>query len=174
MRKGMMSAAVVALVFMISTGACATEPKKVVNTPSGLGYEDIVVGTGEVRHEKEIEVGQVVEQAFTGEDDIACQPAIRRRLQTHAIGQGLRGGSRLRHRADAADARCDDQGIVGGLAQQHALEATVERCIDPRFLHDAVGNLQGDLEVTLGPVERTDQQAAHFIRVRFWVGGTTV
>jgi hypothetical protein len=89
-----------------------------------------VLGAGEVGHEEKVEMRQVVGQVFRRQGQVGRQATVGRRRDAGRIGQGQRGGGRLRHRADAADARHQHQGIGRQLALQDLFEAAVQRRID--------------------------------------------
>ncbi|EXI77489.1 MAG: hypothetical protein AW10_03678 [Candidatus Accumulibacter appositus] len=120
-------------------------------------------GAREVGHEEQVEVGQVVGQVFAGQNQLACQTAVDRHLQAGRVGQCGSGGSRLRHRADAADARHDDQSVERMLGNQNLLEAAVKRRADLRRGDAAIGDIEAHFEVAFDAIEGTDRQAtAHF------------
>ena len=84
-----------------------------------------------------------------------------------AVGQRARRGHRLRHRADAADARHDRPA-------HRAARLPCRICSKPRYMgaltlgrgHAAVGDVELDFEVALDAVERADDQAAHGCSLR--------
>jgi hypothetical protein len=118
---------------------------------------------GEVGHEEEVEVRQVVRQVLAGEDQIARQAAIRRHLEAGGCGQRGRRGRRLRDRADATDARYDHQRVERVLGEQDMLEAAIERRTDLRRGDAAIGDVERHFEVAFDAVERADgQPTAHF------------
>lgn len=138
-----------------------------VPAPTGIG------GAGEVRHEEEVEMGQVIGRILDRMDQRRHPLARRCRRETHRRAERARCRDRLADRADPADPRRDGQCVAGIAALEHALEAAVERRIHPRRRHSALRHLQMNLEIPLDPVERADHQPRHRFGIRS-VGGTSI
>ncbi len=120
-----------------------------------------VFSAGEVRHEEQVEVGEVVAEVLAGQHQVGGQRTVVGLCHAHRGPQRGGGGHRLRHRADAADARGIDQGVARILAVQDLLEAAVQRRVDPGGGYRAVGDLHLHLEVALDAVERTEDASGH-------------
>jgi len=82
--------------------------------------------TGEVRHEEQIEMGQVIGYIFVSQDQVACQFAIWGWCHTLHSGKGSGGRDRLGDRTDTTDTRHIDQCIHWILALQHLFEAAIK------------------------------------------------
>ena len=115
----------------------------------------------EVRHEEEVEMGQMVR-------DVLRRVGERRRAR--AVGGRLEPGEgrdhpcrrdRLRDRTDAADARCDHQRVLERPADQDLFEAAIERHRHLRRDDHPVLDVEMNLEVALDPIERPDHHTAH-------------
>jgi len=126
-----------------------------------------------------VEVRQVVGQVLASQHHIDGMRAIGRRLRTGCICQGPRCGHRLRNRADAADARHDDQRVSRVAAHQHLLETAVHGRVHLRLRHAAISDAKPHFQVAFNTVEGADDEApcllgfAHFSRVLRMAGVTT-
>jgi len=123
--------------------------------PAGIGR------AGEIGHEEQVEVRQVVGQVFGGLDQMPGELPVRRRGQAHRLGQRRGGSGRLGDRADAADARHDGQRIERGTPDQDLFEAAEQRRIDVGGLHPAGGQVEAEFEVAFDAVERPEDDARH-------------
>lgn len=117
---------------------------------------------GEIGHEEQDEMGQVVGGVFRRQYQIGDQPAIVGHGDAGDLGQGTGRRHRLRHRTDAADARRDDQGVFRRAPGQDLLEAAIQGRGDLGRLHLTGGNVQADFQITFDPVERAHDQAGGF------------
>jgi len=115
-----------------------------------------VVVTGEVGHEEQVEMRQMVGQVFGRQRQVGGQPAVVRRLDVQRIGQREGGGGRLGDRADAADARHQYQRIGRQLALQDLFKAAVQRRIDIGRDDLSVGDVEADFKVAFDAVEGAD------------------
>ena len=120
-----------------------------------------IFGAGEIRHEEQVEVREVVGQVLHGVGEVAGDAPVGRRGEPHGVGQRARRRHRLRHRADAAHARREHQRIQRMLAAQDLLEAAIERRAGMRGGDDAVLDVEGDLEIALDAVEGSDDDSCH-------------
>ena len=128
---------------------------------------------GEIRHEEQVEVRQVVGQVFRGLDQVPGELAVRWRGQAHRLGQRRGGSGRLRDRADAADARHDGQRVERGTSQQDLFEPTKQRRIDIGGLHPAIGQVETEFKVTFDAVERPEDDARHLLVPFLRTAGST-
>jgi hypothetical protein len=115
----------------------------------------------EIRHEEQIEMGEVVGHILRGVNEIDRKLTIDRHGLVHGLRDGAGGGDRLRDRADAANARRIDQRVERRLARKDALKSPVERRDDLRLAHGAIADVQLDFEIALDTVEWPDDQPAH-------------
>jgi hypothetical protein len=91
------------------------------------------------------------------------EAAILRHFDSAQVGQRRSGGGRLRHRADAADARHDNQRILRRATGQYLLETTKQRRVDARR-HDLTGvDIETDFKVAFDAIERPDDNAPHLL-----------
>jgi hypothetical protein len=135
-----------------SFGALPTVEREALHR-AGVPAPTLVVVAREVRHEEKVEMRQVVGQVFRRQCQVGGQAAVARRRDTGGIGQRQRGGGRLRHRADAADARHQHQRIGRQLALQDLLEAPIQRRIDARRDDALCLDVERDFEVALDAIE---------------------
>ncbi len=112
----------------------------------------------EIRHEKQVEMTQVIGEVFGGGHQVDCQQAVVRRLYTGQPGQGAGGGDRLRHRADSADAWRVGQRIERCVLQQDLLEATVHGGVDPCRTHMTIFHVQLYFQIAFNPIKWADHQ----------------
>ncbi len=83
-------------------------------------------------------------------------------------------GDRLGDRADAADARDENQRVGRRLAGEHGLKAAKKRGDDLAPAHHGpVLNVQVDFKIAFDAVERADDQSRHQRFFRVLAGGTS-
>ena len=112
-------------------------------------------------------MGEMVGDIFGGMDEIGGQLAIARRFEAAQAAQGRRRRHALRYRANAANARRDDQRVIGGPPDQNLLEAAIKRRGHLRAGDDAGLNVQRQLQIAFDAVERSDDDAIHLLRLGF-------
>ena len=128
-----------------------------------------VHSTCKVRHEKQVEVGEVIGDVLGRQHQVGRQVAIARHRQSLGVGQRIGRRHRLRDRAYATDTRRDHQRIARVLAGQDLLEAAVQRRIHIGRSDPAVVDVQRHLQVTLDAVERADNDASSGVAHRYLV-----
>jgi hypothetical protein len=133
------------------------EPAQGLGMPGPAG----VHRAHEVGHEEQVEVREVVGQVLGGQHQVGGVLAVGRHHQPAQIGQRTGRCHRLRHRANAANARHVHQRIVRGLALQNLLEAPVHGGVDVRRGHAAIVHVQHHFQIPFHPVEGANQQATH-------------
>ncbi len=121
---------------------------------------------GEIGHEEQIEMRQMVGQVLAGGDQTGGETAVRRHFVAAQMAQRAGRRMALRDGTDAADARHDDQRIGRRLAGQNLLEAAIHRRVDLRRDDTAIGNLQADFEVAFDAVERADDELAQALSLQ--------
>ena len=129
-----------------------------------------VVGARKIRHEEKIKVRQMIGQILGGQGEIGRQPAIGRRDDSRRIAQRQRGGRRLRHRANATDARHQRQGIRRHLALQNLFKAAIQGGIDVSGGNTPGFNIERDFKITLDPVEGAHHASCRHLRPRLTEG----
>ena len=126
--------------------------------PSGIGR------AGEIGHEKNVEMGEVVRNILGCDDEIGRNASVGRGGQPLNAGQRQRGRLGLRDRTNAADARRDDQGVARIAALKDALEAAKQRGGHISRRHDPVRDFEAHFEIALDPVERTNDESGDALR----------
>jgi len=115
----------------------------------------------EIRHEKQIEMAQVIGQVLRRQRQRGGEAAVVGRLQAHALCERLRRRRRLRHRTDAADARHIHQRIERMFSGKYLLEAAIHGRIHIGGAHAPVFDIERDFEVAFDAVEGANDAASH-------------